>query len=663
MDMRKGIEKAALSIRMLAVDAVQKAKSGHPGLPMGLAEFGALLYGEVLKHNPADPQWKDRDRFVLSAGHGSMLIYSLLYLSGYDVPFEDLKNFRQLGSKCAGHPEYGRLPGIETTTGPLGQGIANAVGMAMAERMLAERFNTAEHAIVDHHTFVIAGDGCMMEGVSSEACSLAGHLKLGKLIAMYDSNKITIDGSTDLAFTEDVAKRFEAYHWQVLHADAYDLDGILKHIQTAKQETDKPTLIILKSIIGKGSPNMAGTHNVHGAPLGEEEIKATRRALGVAEDKDFYVDPDAVTYYKEKHEGWKTKTTEWEKMFSEWKQKNPELAKKWDAYWNNAADAIDSAVFPEYNVDDKVATRISNHQILNATAKAIENLIGGSADLAASNKTNLKDMGDFQANTPAGRNINFGVREHAMGSISNGIALHGGLRPFCATFFVFSDYMRPPIRLASIMGLPVIYIFTHDSIYVGEDGPTHQPVEQFAALRIIPGLDVWRPADAQENIEAWKEMIRKTTGPSMIGLTRQNLPVFKKESASWKHDYAKGAYIAQEAGGSPSMVIIATGSEVEVALNTRKELQDDSIRIISMPNRERFNAQPADFKNKLLPPGVPRVVIEAGVSAGWGVIAGENGLLCCIDQFGESGAYPVLAEHYGFTAKAIAGKIKKHFKK
>jgi len=550
MDMKKGIEKAALSIRMLTIDAVQKAKSGHPGLPMGLAELGAMLYGEVLKHNPSNPDWADRDRFVLSAGHGSMLVYSLLHLAGYDLPLEHLKNFRQLHSKCAGHPEHGRVAGIETTTGPLGQGISNAVGMAIAERMLAAKFNTPGHAIVDHYTYVIAGDGCMMEGVSSEACSLAGHLKLGKLIAFYDSNRITIDGSTDLAFTENVKARFEAYGWQTLNADAYDLDTILGHIATAKKTSDKPTLVILKSIIGKGSPNMAGTHKVHGAPLGDEEIKATKKAFGIPEDAMFYVDPDALAYYNGKKDSWKKTNADWDTRFAAWKKANPALAGEWETFMKNDGSDIDKVTMPEYKLGDKIATRDSNNVILNATAQAIKNLIGGSADLASSNKTNLKGLGDFQAASPAGRNINFGVREHAMGSICNGIALHGGYRPFCATFFVFSDYMRPPVRLAAIMHLPVIYIFTHDSVYVGEDGPTHQPVEHFASLRVIPNLDVWRPGDAEENVEIWKQMYRHTTGPSMIGLTRQGLAVYPKESKTWKKDLENGAYLVQEAKSS-----------------------------------------------------------------------------------------------------------------
>jgi transketolase len=657
MDMMKGIEKAAHTIRLLTIDAVQKAASGHPGLPMGLAELGALLYGEVLKHNPADPEWIDRDRFILSAGHGSLLLYCLLYFCGYGLTLDDIKNFRQLGSKTAGHPERGRTPGIETTTGPLGQGIGNAVGMAIAEWMLAQKFNTPEQAIIDHYTYVIASDGCMMEGVSSEACSLAGHLGLGKLIVFYDSNKITIDGSTALAFTEKVLQRFEAYGWQTFTASAYDIPAILSHIAEAKKETKRPTIILLESIIGKGSPNKQGTQHSHGAPLGEDEVKATKRALGIPETEMFHVDEEAFTYFNEKKQSWSKACDEWKKNFEAWKKKNPELYETWKLYFGTPGFDIEKAPLPEYKLGDKVATRDSQGAILNATAQAIPNFIGGSADLASSNKTYLKNLKDFQKQSPEGRNLNFGVREHAMGAITNGLALHGGLRPFCATFFVFADYMRPPIRLAAIMRLPVIYVFTHDSIYVGEDGPTHQPVEQFASLRAIPRLEVWRPGDAQENVEVWKLMYKRTDGPSLIGLTRQGLTVYGKDDANWKKQIAKGAYIVKDSSGIPALVIIATGSEVETALAVHQVLGRKDVRVVSMPCRERFLALKATERETLIPRAAKRVIIEAGVAMGWEGLAGDDGLLICMHGFGESGNLKAVGEHFGFQAKKIAEQI------
>ncbi len=658
MDMMKGIEKAALTVRLLTIDAVEKAASGHPGLPLGLAEFGALLYGEILKHNPAAPDWIDRDRFVLSAGHGSMWLYSLLFLSGYGTTLDDLKNFRQLGSRAAGHPEYGEMPGIETTTGPLGQGIANAVGLAMAERYLAAKFNTPEHTIIDHYTYALAGDGCMMEGVASEACSLAGHQKLGKLIVFYDSNKITIDGSTDLAFVEDTQKRFEAYGFKTFRGSAYDVPGILELVKKAKADQSKPTLIVLESIIGKGSPNKQGTAQCHGAALGEEEVKATKRALGVPEAETFRVEPEALQYFADKKDARKKAYEEWRSTFEAWRKANPELAALWKKHFEDGPDAIDKAALPEFKTGDKKATRDSNGAILNAAAKALPALIGGSADLAASNKTRLKDEKDMQAATPDGRNINFGVREHGMGAVTNGLALHGGLRPFCATFFVFADYMRPPIRLAAIMKLPVLYVFTHDSIYVGEDGPTHEPVEHYASLRAVPNLDVWRPADAEENVEIFKLMYKRADGPSLIGLTRQGLAVFPKADAEWRKNIARGAYTARESEGAPAIVIVATGSEVGTALDAVAELGRKDIRVVSMPCRERFLALPKAERDKLVPPGVKRAVVEAGVSLGWEGLAGDDGLLICMEGFGTSGNYKAVSDHFGFSPKKIAERIK-----
>jgi transketolase len=659
--MKEEIGKVALSIRTLTMDAVQKADSGHPGLPMGCAELGALLFGEILNHYPEDPGWINRDRFVLSAGHGSMLLYSLLHLSGYDLSLEELKNFRQLGSKTPGHPEKNLTPGVETTTGPLGQGLANAVGMAMAETMLAQKFNTREHTLIDHYTYVLAGDGCMMEGVTSEAASLAGHLGLGKLIVFYDSNTITIDGSTEITFTEDVLKRYEAYGWQTFSGSAYDIEGILHLVEKAKQDPDRPTFILLESVIAKGSPNLEGSHKAHGAPLGKEEVALTKKALGLPENEMFYIDPLAKSYFERKRTMWKERYQAWQGTFSAWKRQNPGLFTIWKQYFS--APDLSAASFPAYKTGDKVATRSSGSDILNAAAAALPNLIGGSADLAGSNKTHLKGLGDYQKDNHDGRNINFGVREHAMGAVTNGLALHGGLRVFCATFLVFSDYMRPPIRLAALMKLPVCFIFTHDSIFVGEDGPTHQPVEQLAALRIIPNLLVFRPADAQEHVELWKAVCARMDGPSVMALTRQNLTVFEKEDTSWREHIRRGAYTVKGTDDTPELVLIATGSEVELALQIAEKLGDLRVRVVSMPCRELFLTQDMDYRDTVLPPGVGKLVIEAGVSCGWQGLTGENGMVIGIDRFGESGPGEQVAEYLGLSLPGLVERIQGYLKK
>jgi len=653
----RGIQDAATAVRVLTMDAVQKANSGHPGLPMGCAELGVLLYGEILKHNPKDPQWINRDRFVLSAGHGSMLLYSLLHLSGYRLSLEDIKNFRQSGSKTPGHPEYGQTVGVETTTGPLGQGVANAVGMAIAERMLAAAFNT-DKKIIDHYTYVLAGDGDLMEGVSAEASSLAGHLGLGKLIVFYDSNRITIEGSTDLAFSEDVRKRYEAYGWQTLEGDAYDIEGILKRVDTAKREAGKPTLILLHSTIAKGSPNKAGSHDTHGSPLGEEEIRATKKALGVPEDEAFYVSEQAGGYFQSKQDGWKQSHKAWQELFAAWSKENPEKRKAWDNRFGSLD--LSQAVFPEFKEGDKMATRKASGVVLNSIAAGIPRLVGGSADLASSNNTLIEGSGSFQADSPEGRNMHFGIREHGMGAIANGMALHGGLRPYCATFLVFSDYMRPSIRLAALMGLPVIYVFTHDSVFLGEDGPTHEPVEHLAALRIIPNLLVLRPADAQETAQAWRMALERADGPTALALTRQNLTVFAKDDKKWQVHCAYGAYIASDSSGIPDVVLVATGSEVNLALEAKALLDKagEKIRVVSMPSRELFLNSPAEYRNKLIPESAARVVLEAGVSMGWAEVAGTDALMVAIDRFGESAPAAEIAEHLGFTAEAVAERIK-----
>jgi len=654
----QGIQSAATAVRVLTMDAVQKAKSGHPGLPMGCAELGVLLYGEILKHNPGEPQWIDRDRFVLSAGHGSMLLYSLLHLSGYPLSLEDIKNFRQLGSRTPGHPEYGQTVGVETTTGPLGQGVANAVGMAIAERMLAAAFNT-DKKVIDHYTYALAGDGDMMEGVSAEASSLAGHLGLGKLIVFYDSNRITIEGSTDLAFSEDVGKRYQAYGWQTLEGDAYDIEGILKLVEAAKQEPSKPTLILLHSTIAKGSPNMAGSHQTHGAPLGEEEVAATKKALGVPEEP-FSISEAALSYFGSKREGWEKTYHSWQELFAAWSKENPQKRENWDRVFGTMD--LSGVAFPDFKEGETMATRKASGAVLNAIASAVPQLVGGSADLAPSNNTLLKDFGSFQADAADGRNMHFGIREHGMGGIVNGMALHGGLRPYCATFMVFSDYMRPSIRLAALMGLPVIYVFTHDSVFVGEDGPTHEPVEHLAALRAIPNLLVLRPADAQETARAWRLALERTEGPTALALTRQNLTVFAKADSKWAENFAYGAYTASEAasGAEPELVLVATGSEVNLALEAKAALGSagENTRVVSMPSRELFLQAPEEYRRKLVPDSSRRVLLESGVSQGWASVVGKDALLVTIDRYGESAPAAKIAEQLGFTAAAVAGRLK-----
>ncbi|TFG61803.1 MAG: transketolase [Spirochaetales bacterium] len=652
---KKALEAVALSIRSLAMDGVQKANSGHPGLPMGVAEFGALLYGEVMKHHPGDSKWIDRDRFVLSAGHGSMFLYSLLHLAGYKVSLEDLKNFRQLGSRTPGHPEYGWTDGVETTTGPLGAGFSNAVGMAIAESMLAAKFNTPARKIIDHFTYVLSSDGCMMEGISSEAASLAGHLALGKLIVFYDSNKITIEGSTELAFTEDTGARFAAYGWQVLNGDAYNLVQMADLVNQAKAETGRPSIIILTSVIGKGSPNKAGSHDVHGAPLGAEEIAATRKNLGIPDGAEFFIHPEAKSYFADKKAQWEKAYKSWKETFSAWAKENPDLKKEFDIFTAETPD-FSGLVMPDFKIGDKMATRSASGKSLQAAAKAVPNLVGGSADLAPSNNTALPDYGDYNAQNRSGRTLHFGVREHAMGGVVNGICLHGGLRPFCATFLVFADYMRPAIRLAAIMKLPIIYVFTHDSIFVGEDGPTHQPVEHIASLRVIPNVVVLRPGDAQETAAAWKMALSRTDGPTVLALTRQNLEVYAKTDKDWMNTITKGAYVVQD-GGDPDVVVVASGSEVELAIKAAAKVKDRKIRIVSMLSMELFLKQDKSFWGEIIPPGVRTITAEAGVTFGWTRIASSSRDILGLDRFGESGPAAKVAEHLGITVEALASLI------
>jgi len=654
----KALEKVAVSVRSLAMDAIQKANSGHPGVVLGAAELGAMLYGEILRHDPLDPRWPDRDRFVLSAGHGSMFLYSLLHLSGYKkMTLDAIKNFRQLGSEAAGHPEYSPDTGIEMTTGPLGQGLATAVGMAIAETMMAAKFNTANHKIVDHYTYVLAGDGCFQEGVTHEACSLAGHLGLGKLIVYYDSNRITIDGSTDLTFTEDVAKRYESYGWQVLKSSMYDFDGISRATSQAKAETKKPTLIILDSIIGKGAPKQQNTAGIHGAPLGMEEISAARKALGIPSadgSLEFYIAPEAKDYFKTKQDEWKKAREKWIADFDAWAKENPGKKKEWDDFYSQK---FSSPALPSFAVNENVATRAAGGKVLAAIAKACPNLVGGSADLKVPNVTEIPGTQPYSASDRGGRYIHYGIREFGMAAIANGISLHGGLRSFCATFMVFSDYLRPALRLSALMKQPVIYVLTHDSFYIGEDGPTHQPIEHVTSLRIIPNVRVLRPADAEESAEAWAMAMEKTDGPVVLALTRQNTTVFAKEDANWKKNIRSGAYVVQNGGPSPDLVLVATGSEVNLALEAAAK-SGKKVRVISMLSRELFESQPDSVINSIIPPGIRTVVCEAGVRHGWERWAKPADILS-VNGFGESAPGNKLAEHLGFTAAALVEILKK----
>ena len=648
----KAITAVATSIRSLSMDAIQKANSGHPGTPLGAAEVAAVLYGEILKHNPADSKWADRDRFVLSAGHGSMLLYSILHLSGYKVTLDDIKSFRQVGSNCPGHPEYGMTDGVECTAGPLGQGVSMAVGMALAESMLAARFNTANHKIVNHYTYSLVGEGCLEEGVSSEACSLAGTLKLGKLIVFYDENRISIDGSTDITFSEDIAKRYEAYGWQVLKGSMYKPSEILKLTEKAKKCTDKPTLIMLKSVIGYSAPK-AGTADVHGAALGAEGVKAAKKFLGLPEDKDFTVLPEAYEYFNSKKASFAAAEEAWNEEFDAWSKENPKLRAEWDAYFSDSETAEVPDV--EFSATDKMATRAAGGKVLNMMAQRYGNLTGGSADLAGPNKTELKDCGGiYSPANRTGRTIEFGIREFAMSAVCSGMRLHGGLRPFCATFLVFADYLRPQLRVASLMKLPLIYIFTHDSIYVGEDGPTHQPVETLASLRAIPGVQVLRPADAQETLEAWKIAMESKDHPVCIVLTRQDIQGFEKEDADWKKNIRNGAYIAKKGGDSPDITILATGSEVSMAVQAAEMKAGKNIRVVSILDYNKFDEMDKAEQDKLTG-GAKRIVCaEAGISANWKQFATSKNDLFCIDRFGESGPAAKVAEHLHFTAKDLA---------
>jgi len=652
------IKLAANTIRGLSMDQVQKANSGHPGMPMGMADVAAVLWLKHLEHDPSDPSWLNRDRFVLSAGHGSALLYSLLHLSGYDLPMSELESFRQWNSKTPGHPEYSHTPGVETTTGPLGQGCGNAVGMALAERMLASRFNTTDNEIMNHYTYVVCGDGDLMEGISHEAFSLAGHLKLNKLIALYDSNKISIEGSTDLAFTDDAKKLFQGFNWNVLETDAHDCDQIDRMIKKARRQKDKPTIIICRSNIAQGSPNKCGSADSHGAPLGEDEIRATKRNIGLPENSTFHV-PDAVrAMFKERAAKITRKARKWKKNLEKHLADQPDKAKKWNEYFGELPENID---LPEFDPQKALATRSASGKVIQSLAKTIPNLVGGSADLAPSNKSFIDGEASIAPGSYNGRNLHFGVREHGMCSILNGMALHGGLRVYGATFFVFADYCRPSIRLACLMKLPITYVFTHDSFYVGEDGPTHEPIEHMASLRCMPNMTVIRPADPTETAQAWITALKNKTGPTALLLTRQNLPVLNRQTYPPASELKKGAYtLCQSGTGDPELIIMASGSEVSLALEAFKQLSaDKNIRVVSMPSWELFEKQSPQYKDSILPPSCgKRLAIEAGSSMGWSKYTGKDGKTLCIDHFGASAPYKVLAEKFGFTLDNTLSIIK-----
>jgi transketolase len=662
------------SIRMLAVDAVEKAKSGHPGAPMGLAPAAYVLWTRFLKHNPRNPSWPDRDRFVLSAGHASMLLYSLLHLTGYDLPLEEIQRFRQWGSRTPGHPESELTPGVETTTGPLGQGFGNGVGMAIAEAYLAARYNRPGFELINHFTYAIVSDGDLMEGVASEAASLAGHLKLGKLIYLYDNNRISLAAATDLTFTEDCAKRFEAYGWHTQSIeDGNDLNAIDRALNAAKNETTRPSLILLRTHIGYGSPGKQDSFEAHGSPLGEAEVRAAKKQLGWPEEPTFYLPTEALAYFRQAVDRGRMVEASWQEKLSAYAASFPELAHELQQAWRGELPADFAAAIPEFPADSKgVATRVASGKILNAIAAKVPSLIGGSADLNPSTHTVFQNLGDFESPdrtyadkqgaaggewSYAGRNLHFGVREHGMGAAANGMAAHGGVIPLASTFLIFSDYLRPSIRLAALMELGVIYVFTHDSIGVGEDGPTHQPVEQLAALRAIPRLVVIRPCDANETVVAWRFAVESRRRPVALALTRQNVPTLDRKKCGDAEGLRRGAYILADApGGKPDIILIGTGSEVQLVLGAREKLaqQNISARVVSMPSWELFDEQPREYRDAVLSlPLDRRLAVEAGSPQGWHRYVGD---VVGVDRFGASAPGNVVMEKLGFTVDNVVAR-------
>ena len=643
------------TIRFLSIDAIEKAKSGHPGTPMGAAPMTFVLWDRFLKHNPANPEWPDRDRFVLSNGHASMLLYSLLYLTGYDLSLDDIKNFRQWGSRTPGHPEFGITPGVEATTGPLGQGFSNAVGMAIAERWLAGYYNRPGHEIIDHYTYTIVSDGDLQEGVSSESASLAGTLRLGKLIVLYDMNGITIEGKTDLAFTEDVAKRFQAYGWRVIGPiDGMATERVDESIRLAQTDQTRPSLIICRTIIGYGSPNKADTAVVHGEPLGTEEVRLTKENLRWPYTEPFSVPEEALAHLRRAVERGICLQQAWESRLDTYKTDYPDEARSLiEVLGGHLPDGWDQTLKDLFIYQDKpISTREASGRILNQISGHLHCLFGGSADLAPSTRTTLKEQGDYAPDNYRGNNLHFGVREHAMGAISNGMALHGGIIPYTGTFLIFYDYMRPPVRLAALMGLRVIFIFTHDSIGLGQDGPTHQPIEQLPGLRAVPGLVTIRPADAAETAEAWKLAIERKQGPTALILSRQDLPVLDRRGMGSATALKHGAYTLWEAGGTPQVILIGTGSEVHIALEAGRALKERGIaaRVVSLPSWELFEAQAEDYHNSVLPPGIKkRISIEASSRLGWERYTGSEGVVIGLSRFGASAPGEVVYEKLGLT--------------
>ncbi|MEH7109938.1 transketolase [Bacillus sp. JJ1764] len=652
------------TIRTLSIDAIEKANSGHPGMPMGAAPMTYALWTRFMNHNPKNPHWFNRDRFVLSAGHGSALLYSMLHLSGYNLSMDDLKQFRQWGSKTPGHPEYGHTEGVEATTGPLGQGIAMAVGMAMAERHVASVYNKDQYELVNHFTYSICGDGDLMEGVSAEAASLAGHLKLGRLVVLYDSNDISLDGDLNKSFSESVKERFQSYGWQYLRVeDGNNLEEISKALEEARNDLDRPTMIEVRTVIGYGSPNRAGTSGVHGSPLGANELKLTKEAYKWTFEKDFHVPEEVYSNFQKLIvENGEKKEKEWNDLFAQYKNDYPELAKQLEQVLNHELPEGWDKDVPVYSEGTALASRASSGEVINGIAKNLPILIGGSADLAGSNKTMIKGSKDFMPDSYEGRNVWFGVREFAMGAAMNGIALHGGVKVFGGTFFVFSDYLRPAIRLASLMGLPVTYVFTHDSIAVGEDGPTHEPIEQLAALRAMPNLSIIRPADGNETAAAWKLAVESTNQPTALVLTRQDLPTLKGTDQNAYEGVSKGAYVVSAAEKeTPDALLLATGSEVSLAVEAQKALAAEGVQVsvVSMPSWDRFEKQSKEYKNEILPKNVKkRLGIEVGASFGWHKYVGDEGDVLGIDTFGASAPGEKIMEEYGFTVANVVARVK-----
>ncbi|MBU8851933.1 transketolase [Priestia megaterium] len=655
---------AVNTIRTLSIDAVNAANSGHPGLPMGAAPMTYALWANHLQHNSANSSWFNRDRFILSAGHGSSLLYSMLHLSGYNVSIEDLKSFRKLNSKTPGHPEFGHTDGVEATTGPLGQGIANAVGMAMAEAHLAAKFNQPNFPVIDHYTYTLVGDGDLMEGISYEAMSMAGHMKLGKLIALYDSNDISLDGELNLSFSENIQKRAESANWQYLRVeDGNDVDEVTKAIEKAKQNTEHPTLIEVRTIIGYGSPKVAGTNKAHGNPLGEEEAKATKQAYGWEAEENFYVPEEVKAHFEKLEEKGMKAEAEWNELFASYQKEYAMLADELERAITGEA-LIEVNDILTFSSEKAMSTRVASGEAINYFTKSVSSIFGGSADLSHSTMTDIKEEGPYAPGYFGNRNIYFGVREHAMGAAGNGMALHGGVKPFVSTFFVFNDYLRPAIRLAALQKLPVTYVFTHDSIAVGEDGPTHEPVEHLASLRAIPGLTVIRPSDANETASAWAYALQQVEGPVALVLSRQNLPVFE-ETKQNINELAKGAYVLTETDDKPELIFIATGSEVALAVSAKAQLEREgtSVRVVAMPSWELFGKQSKEYQERILPESVSkRISLEMGISLGWERFVGQKGKVLAIDTFGASGTGADVMKLFGFTEENVVAQAKELLK-